>query len=134
MADLNVFVFPCADTDLQALTLYRCGDNYLPAGACPGCWRCRGGLLLNPWSAESSAAPSTGGAPHSYPMRVARGALRECEKDMRSDGRETTLRYAHRRGTNAHSPKSPPGPGWPQVPFLTVALKQRTATNLRRAQ
>jgi hypothetical protein len=45
MADLNVFVFQCADTDLHALTLYRSGDN-LPADACAGAWHYRGRLLM----------------------------------------------------------------------------------------
>jgi len=45
MADLGVFVFQCADTDLYALSLYRSGDN-LPVGACAGGWHYRGRLLM----------------------------------------------------------------------------------------
>jgi hypothetical protein len=45
MADLSVFVFQCADTDLHGLTLYRSGDN-LPVHACRGAWHYRGRLLM----------------------------------------------------------------------------------------
>ena len=43
MADLNVFVFQCADTDLHALSLYRSGEN-LPDDA--GAWHYRGCVLM----------------------------------------------------------------------------------------
>jgi hypothetical protein len=43
MADLNVFVFQCAETDLYALSLYRSGEN-LPDDA--AAWHYRGCLLM----------------------------------------------------------------------------------------
>ena len=43
MADLNVFIFQCADTDLYALSLYRSGEN-LPDDATD--WHYRGRLLM----------------------------------------------------------------------------------------
>jgi hypothetical protein len=43
MADLNVFVFQCADTDFYALSLYRSGEN-LPDDT--GAWQYRGCLLM----------------------------------------------------------------------------------------
>jgi mannose/fructose/N-acetylgalactosamine-specific phosphotransferase system component IIC len=45
MADLNVFVFQCADTDLYGLSLYSSGGN-LPVDACAGAWHYRGRLLM----------------------------------------------------------------------------------------
>jgi len=44
-ADLNVFVFQCADTDLYALSLYCSGGN-LPVAACADAWHYRGRLLM----------------------------------------------------------------------------------------
>lgn len=50
MADLNVFVFQCADTDLYALTLYRSGENLPNEG---GAWQYRGRLLMTRQSLET---------------------------------------------------------------------------------
>ena len=50
MADLNVFVFQCADTDLYALSLYSSGDN-LPVAACAGAWHYRGRLPMTKFRA-----------------------------------------------------------------------------------
>ena len=46
MADLAVYVFQCANTDLYALTLYPSSKN-LPADPCQGRWWYRAQLLMN---------------------------------------------------------------------------------------